>query len=155
MDFRLAMLKILDENLRKISGIYLDQQGFINHRSKIIQREDIIVFGIDAILTKDADVVIDSGKLSAISRMTRRDFLKQKELYTEDSTCIAKIRDVILDEEWYVVGFTLGRVYIDGPIADLGAITREALSSTLSSNEKMIIDLTIAEDQDLGILDQT
>ena len=32
----------LDENLRKISGIYLGQQGFINHRSKIIQREDII-----------------------------------------------------------------------------------------------------------------
>lgn len=145
----------LDEDLRKVQCIHLGLQGMHSRGSIIIRREDVEVLGIDAILIKDSNVLIERGELIDSSTMIRREALKLREIFTAGGTRVAKIRDVILDDELHIAGFKLGRVYIEGPIAKRGSIARVSILENHSRNGKIIIDFSIAEDQDLRVASYT
>ena len=145
----------LDQTLKKVICINIGQVGLLGRKAQLIRREDVMVFGIDSILTKDSDVIIESGKEVDISNMIRRESLRGRDVFTVGETRVGKIQDVILDDELHIIGFELGRIYVEGPIADRGTIARVALLDTQPVDENLIIDFSIAEDQDLGVVANT
>jgi hypothetical protein len=55
------------------------------------------------------------------------------------------IDDVILDAETRVLGFLLGRVHVQGPLAERKTIAREAVSKLGSKDAPMQVVLAQAE----------
>ena len=55
------------------------------------------------------------------------------------------IEDVILDKDARVLGFTLGKVYAAGPLAERKAVARQAVTALGSKEVPMTIDLVQAE----------
>lgn len=140
----------LDQSLESLTGLYLGSEGLFNRKSLLIHRDQVSVFGIDAILVKSSDVVTDSNEAAeSLTKWLRRENLQDREVDTSGGTKVGTIGDVLLDDEVRIVGFSLGRIKVSGPVAENKTIPREAMLDTGSDNDALTIDLTIAEKQTL------
>jgi uncharacterized protein YrrD len=142
----------IDQKLKKVYYLNIGQMGLLRRKVLIVRREDVMVFGVDSILTKNSDVAIESGK--EIVHMISRETLRGRDVLTVGDTRVGKVQDLILDDELHIIGFELGRIYVEGPIADRGTIAREALLDIQPIGESLIIDFGTAEVQDLGVVAQ-
>lgn len=137
----------LDPSLEWLAGVHLGKEGLISRRSLVIPREAIAVLGIDYILTRSSDVVTDEKSLPASERWIRLDKLQGREVDTTGGTRVGNIGDAILDEQARIVGFTLSRVYVEGPVAESRTIFQEAIVDNGQEDGTMTVDLTIVEKQ--------
>ena len=134
----------LDENLYWMTGIFLGKEGMIRRKENLIPRENVLVFGIDAILVKSADSVTDSRELD-ISSWQKMSSLRGRAIDTPGGTRLAAVGDVVLDGEGRIAGFALTKVLIDGPIARDKEISREVIIDNGNQDGVMTIDLGRAE----------
>lgn len=135
----------VDSDLNQITGVFLGQEGVLRRKSYLIQRPAVVVFGIDAVLVKNSDVVVDEGELEAASAWVRLDKLRGRNIDTPNGTKVANIGDIIIGEEGNLVGFALSKVHVEGPIAEQGAIARSTLIDTGHEDGIMTIDMSKAE----------
>lgn len=136
----------LDRNLYWMTGIHLGREGLLRRKDTLISRDSVVVFGIDAILIKDAEAVTDS-KATDISDWMRLDEIIGREIDTPGGTKLAVIGDVILDTEGKITGFGLSKVTVDGPIAENRSIGRDVVIDNGNEDGVMTIDLVKAEQQ--------
>ena len=139
----------LDSDLNLVTGVYLGPQGLFSRKSMLIERNNVMVFGVDAILAKHSDAVTDSSKAAEWTRWVRRDRLQGRPVATAGGTKVGIIDDVILDEAMRILGFRLWRVFIEGPVAERRAVVREAVIEPGGEDDVMLIDLSKAERQSL------
>jgi len=139
----------LDTGLSLVTGVFLGPQGLFSRKSSLIERNNVMVFGVDAILAKHSDAVTDSSKATEWAKWIRRDKLQGRQVATAGGTKVGTIDDVILDEAMRIIGFRLLRVFVEGPIAERRAVVREAVIEAGNEDEVMIIDLSKAERQSL------
>lgn len=135
----------IDEALAWLAGVHLGTEGLISRKSLLIAREAIVVFGVDAVLAKKADVVGEKKSMPASAQWIRLDKLQGRQVDTPGGTRVGTIGDVLLDEEAHVIGFRLSRVFVEGPIAEYPTIRREAMVDTGSEDGALTIDLARAE----------
>lgn len=137
----------LDPTLEWLAGVHLGKEGLISRRSLLIPREAIAVFGVDYVLAKTTDVVSDEKTLPAAENWLRLDKLQGREVDTTGGTKVGVVGDAILDEEARIVGFTLSRVYVEGPVAESRTIFQEAIVDKGQEDGTMTVDLTVVEQQ--------
>ena len=135
----------LNETLDWLNGIYVGYEGLLKRKSLLIQREDVVVFGIDAILVKSADVITDDKQHPEVEAWPRLEKLRGREVDTPGGTKVGTIGDVIIGGEGNITGFVLGRVYVEGPVAQWGTIPRDTLVDTGSQDNAMTVDLPKVE----------
>jgi sporulation protein YlmC with PRC-barrel domain len=119
----------------------------IKRKSLLIHRDHVVVFGIDAILTQKPDVITDDKEQTAVTSWLRLSDLRGREVDTPGGTKVGTIGDIILGEEAHIKGFTLARVFVEGPVAEQGTIPRDALIDTGNEDGRMTIDLPKVEQQ--------
>lgn len=136
---------LLTTDLKTMAGILLGREGFIRRRSKLIPSQSVEVFGIDAILIKQADAVVDDREMKEAAGWIRLSKLLGREVDTPGGTRVGTIGDVLLDEEGHVAGFALSRVYVEGPISDKRLISHAALIDTGNEDGIMTIRMEVAE----------
>ena len=134
-----------NKDLYWVTGIYTGSEGLIGRKDKLIHRDNIVVFGIDAILVKNADVETDNKDLDEANDWQRLEKLRGRVVDTPGGTKVGTIGDIIIGEEGEVTGFSLSRVHIEGPVADNGTIPRNAVVDTGSVDGGMTIDLQKVE----------
>lgn len=139
----------LDEDVRKIIGVYLGSDRLFSRKALCVERSNVQVFGVDAVLVSQSDAVVDGGPACETAGWTRRDTLQGYDISTTGGTKVGTVDDIILDDEMHVVGFSLGRVYVSGPVADHRAVAREAIIERHADNELLIVNLEAAERQTL------
>ncbi|MDX1615013.1 MAG: PRC-barrel domain-containing protein [Candidatus Promineifilaceae bacterium] len=139
----------LDRNLERLEGLHLGSEGLFSRKSLVVPREGIMVLGVDAILTNAADVVAEKDDLAQTESWLRRDELRGREVDTPGGTKVGSIGDVLFDEESHVVGLSLGRVHVEGPIAENRMILRGAVVDTGDEDGRMTVDLAKAEQPSL------
>lgn len=137
----------INDTLYWLAGIHLGTEGLLKRKSLLIHRDHVVVFGVDAVLVQKADVITDDKELTAASSWLRLSDLRGREVDTPGGTKVGSIGDVMLTEEAHIHGFTLGRVFVEGPIAELGTIPRDALIDTGKEDGRMTIDLPKVEQQ--------
>lgn len=137
----------LDESLEWLAGVHLGKEGLISRRSLLIRREDIAVFGVDFVLSRSADVVTDDKDYPASDRWLRLDELQGREVDTTGGTRVGVVGDAILDEEARVIGFTLSRVFVEGPVAESRTIYQDAIVDKGQEDGRMTVDLAKVEQQ--------
>ena len=139
----------LDGYLTGVAGVYLGPVRVLGRRAQLIHGKDVTVFGVDAVLVKRSEAVTDSGEVPDWSKWVRRDRLHGRQAATTGGTKVGTIADVILDESMQIIGFSLARVFVEGPIAERRALVRGAVVDVGSEDDTMIVDLSIAERQSL------
>ncbi len=135
----------LDEELTYITGIYLGSEGLLKRTHNLIDREAVIVFGIDAILVKEADVITNEKEHPAAETWLRFDKLRGREIDTPGGTKVGTIGDILIGSEGEITGFSLAKVFVEGPIATQGRIPRSGLIDTGNVDKVMTIDLPKVE----------
>jgi len=137
----------LDRNLYLLAGIYLGSEGLFSRKANVISREEVVLFGLDVILVKDSAVVAEKDAVENAADWIRLDKLKGRAVDTDGGTKVGTIGDVYLDDEGRIVSFGLARTYVEGPIAERGAIIREVVVDTGAEDGAMTIDMAKAERQ--------
>ncbi len=140
----------MSSDLTAITGIYLGSEGLIKRKHFLINRADVVVFGIDAILVRASDAVLEESNLPESVAWVRLSKLNKREVDTPGGTKVASIGDIILGEQGDITGFALSRVFVEGPIAKNGTIPRTAVIDTGAEDGVMTIDLTRAENPDVA-----
>jgi len=135
----------VDLELALLKGIYLGREGLINRKVQFIAREDVAVFGIDAVLTTGSDVASDNSQVPKVDMWLRRDQLQGREVETSGGTKVGTVGDLLFDEQAAVAGVTLARVHVAGPIAENKMVLKSAITETGGREGVMVIDLTLAE----------
>jgi uncharacterized protein YrrD len=135
----------LDQDLELLTGIYMGSEGLIKRKSLLIPRRSIMVFGIDAMLSKSSDVVTDDEQAEEAEHWLRREDLQKREIDTPGGTKVGTIGDILLDGEARIIGFSLGKVFVEGPVADSRRILKGAIVDTGRDDGTMTVDLSKAE----------
>jgi uncharacterized protein YrrD len=137
----------LDAELEWLAGIHLGKEGLISRKSLVIPREDVLVFGVDAVLVTRTDVVRDKKEVEGAEGWLLLDDLEGRKVDTPGGTRVGNVGDAILDNEARIVGFTLSRVHVEGPIAESRSIFQEAIVDNGQQDGVMTVDLAKVEEQ--------
>ncbi len=135
----------LDRDMRLVAGVFLGTEGFINRKAQAIPRGDVQVYGMDAWLVAGSDKVMELADIPESASFTLVSDLHGRDVQTEGGTKLGAVEDVILDREARVLGFTLGKVYAQGPLAEKKYIVREAISDLGTKDKPMTVILAQAE----------
>jgi sporulation protein YlmC with PRC-barrel domain len=135
----------LDQEMRQVAAVFLGREGLINRKTLVIARDAVRVYGIDVWLVSGSDTVVGPEAIPESGTFILVGDLRGKELQTEGGTKIGVIDHVILDHEARVLGFGLGKVYSQGPLAERKAIARDAIMNLGTAKEPMTINLAQAE----------
>lgn len=148
----------LDPKLEYVVGIQLgSSEGFLHlgqRKFRVIERGNIAVFGVDAILLKeeaDTSIMTDAEAPESESKeWLERSALKGRNINTPGGTRIGTLGDVIFDQEGWIVGFKFQQILVKGPIAAAQVIARDVILDLGHESGIMTIDLARAEKQTLS-----
>ena len=135
----------LDDDLRRLTGIYVGSEGLIRRKTLLIPRDSVVVFGIDAVLVKNSDVIKEAAELTESEHWVRLSNLKGRPIDTPGGTKIGTVGDIIIGEEGNITGLALSKVEVEGPISEKGMVERSTLIDAGSVDGVITIDLTKAE----------
>jgi uncharacterized protein YrrD len=135
----------LDQDMRQVSAVFLGKEGLISRKTLMIPRSAVQVFGVDVWLVSGSDIIVGPEAVSESGAFTLVGELRGRELQTEGGTKIGVIDHVIFDNEGRVLGFGLGKVYSQGPLAERKMIARDAIFNLGNTKEPMTINLAQAE----------
>ncbi len=135
----------VDPEINKLMGLFTGMEGVIRRRSQVIPSDDVVLYGIDVILVKDAEVIVNDKKLPEVKSWQRLKDLQGREVVTPGGTKLGTVGDVILDETGQIVGLHLSRVHVKGPLAEQGSIPREAIVDPDQENGTIGVDLAMLE----------
>ena len=137
----------LDLDMRQVTGVFLGTEGLIKRKVQAIPRSAVQVYGIDVWLVSGSDTDMMLEEIPDSATFTLVSELRGREVQTEGGTKLAVVEDVLLDNETRVLGFTLGKVYAEGPLAERRAIVRDAIIDLGSEDKPMTAILAQAESQ--------
>jgi uncharacterized protein YrrD len=141
----------LAADLRSVTGIYLGTEGFFGSTHFVISAADIVTWGVDVVLVAHADVIHSEDKVAGARKWVRRDELQGRPVDTLGGTKVGNIGDVVLEKDDGVLGFSLGRVHVKGPVAERRSVALHAMLEPGSEDKPMTIDLERAEKQLLTV----
>jgi len=142
----------LDRDINRIAAVFTGTEGIINRKTLAIAREDVCVIGLDAWLVSNSDVVKPVEEIPDSISFTLVNDLRGREIQTEGGTKLCVVEDVILDGEGRVLGFSLGKVFAQGPLAEKKAIVREAILDLGGPDKPMVANLSEAETKSISTL---
>ena len=140
----------LDADMHQVAGVFVGKEGIINRKTLAVTREEVLVYGVDVWLVSGPDVVKPLDEIPESAAFILVSDLRGREIQTEGGTKLCVIDDVILDSEARVLGFTLGKVFAQGPLAERKAIVREAITHLGSKEQPMTAELAMAESQSIS-----
>ena len=135
----------LDKDLETVAAIYLGSEGLVKRTPVFIRSRDVRLFGVDAVLARSSAIVYRGEEIPTAGRWVRLRDLQGRDVDTPGGTKIGRIRDVVLDAEARVTGFSLSQIAVEGPIADSKVIAGAAVVDTGQADGAMTVDLATAE----------
>lgn len=134
-----------DAEVTKLVAAFLGKTGIINRKALLVDLSCVKLFGVDAWLTDGSEVVQHPDDVSGADKYVSGDSLRGREIQTDGGTKIGTVGDILVDANNNVLGFALGKVQVQGPIAEAKAIARAAVSNLGSNDAPMIVVLEQAE----------
>lgn len=135
----------VDSDLQKVTGLYVGSEGIFNRRARLIPRDQVAVYGIDAVLVVDSNVIKDDKEYAPSQEWLRREDLQGRVMHTAGGTKVASVGDLLLDDDSKVVAFSLSRVHVEGPISNNRIVSRAAILDPGGFEGNMIVDLAEVE----------
>ena len=134
-----------DSEITKVVAAHLGKSGIINRKSLMVDLSHVKLFGIDVWLMDGSEIVIAADDVQGADKYVLGDSLRGREMQTDGGTKIGSVSDILIDAQNNVIGFSLGKIQVQGPIAEAKAIARAAVTDLGSENSPMIVVLEQAE----------
>jgi sporulation protein YlmC with PRC-barrel domain len=132
-----------DTYLSQVTGIFVGYDNMLDRNAGVIKRNDVAVFGQDAILVKHSNVAIvanDPIQFPPLAGWMRREELVGREVGTLEGKRLGILSDLILaDKEMTLLGMTI-RMHSDTDRRELRTIPISAVR-VLTHDRRVIIDL--------------
>ena len=135
----------LDREMHNVTAVLLGKEGLIKRKALMLPRAAIHIFGVDVWLVSGSDKVAGPDEIPDADTFVLVGDLRGRDVDTEGGTKIGVIDDVVLDPEARVLGFVLGKVHVQGPLAERKTIAREAVTKLGSKDVAMQVVLAQAE----------
>jgi sporulation protein YlmC with PRC-barrel domain len=135
----------LDREMHQVAAVFLGREGLIKRKTLLLPRAAIHIFGVDVWLVTGSDKVAGPDEIPDADTFVLVGDLRGREVETEGGTKIGVVDDVIVDPEARVLGFVLGKVHVQGPLAERKTIAREAVTKLGSKDASMQVVLAQAE----------
>jgi uncharacterized protein YrrD len=135
----------VDSEIRRFTGLFVGSEGLFSRRARLIPRDQVSVLGVNAVLTLDTDVIKDDAEFVPSQSWLRRDSVQGRIMNTAGGTKVGSVGDLLIDDEYNVVAFSLSRVNVEGPIARNRIVARKAVIDAGGFDGSIIVDLTEAE----------
>jgi len=135
----------LNEALTQVVAVYLKSEGIIGRKALIIERSHIQVYGLDAWLVTNSEIVMELNALPGSEKLILASDLRGRDVHTEGGSRIASVEDILLDRHANVLGFTLGKVYAPGPLSERKTIARATFTGFGDKKNPMTVKLAEAE----------
>lgn len=142
----------LDGAATKVVAAYLGKEGMLKRKILALDRASVQVYGVDAWLISGSDKVVNLEDIPQSESFLFASDFRGREIFTEGGTRLASVEDVLLDEEARVQGFSLARVYVEGPLAERKTIARAAITDLGNKDRPMMTILARAEEAGLAAL---
>ena len=130
----------VNQDLSQLSGLFVGTEGVIRRTDRIVPSDCVVLFGIDVILVKDADVITTTKAMPETDGWHRLSRLHGKEARTPGGTKLATIDDIMIDEQGAVSGFSLSRVFVSGPLEDNPVIPRQVVLDPFQKSDALLVD---------------
>lgn len=128
-----------------ITAIAVGKEGLFNKKIYVVPRDAITVFGVDTWLVLNSEAVMNLEDVPQSATFIALSKLKGRQINTDGGTAIAAFDDAIFDSDGDVLGFTLSKIAVKGPIADRKTISRHALLDLGNDKTPAIASLSKAE----------
>ena len=145
----------VDDQLQQLAGLYLGSEGMIRRRAQVIQSQDVVLFGIDVVLAKNSDVITKDKELPDSINWRRLKDIQGYEVHTSGGTKLGIVGDIILDETGAIIGLSLSRVFVKGPLAEQSTVPREVVLESAHKEEIIRVDLAMLEGLAAGVDEKT
>jgi uncharacterized protein YrrD len=108
----------IDPDTLQAAVIVTTKGSLLNRERKGIPADQVEVWGRDAILAKQSDVIVPDDEMDGRDRwLSVSDDIRGYEVVTEDGTRIGKVGDVALDHQGRVMGYDMAKVATEGRVA--------------------------------------
>lgn len=132
----------LNADITSVTGVHIGKEGIINRKTLTLPINTVKLFGKDAwLIDGDDDSVLREDNPTAPLAGS----YKGREIQTAGGTKIGLIQDIVIDEKQQVVGFSLSKVFAQGPLSESKLVPRAAITSLSSGDLPLIADLEVAE----------
>ncbi len=135
----------IDSQLNNLVGLFAGTEGVIRRRTQVIPSSDVVLYGVDVILVKDSQVIVNEKDLPEVKTWQRLKDLQGREVLTPGGTKLGSVGDVILDETGSIIGLHLSRIFVKGPLAEQGTIPRETVVNPSQEDGTIGVDLSLLE----------
>lgn len=109
---------LVDPNTLKAAAALTSKSTLLSREIEAIPAEQVEVWGQDAILAKQPDVVAKEEELdSRDGWLSASDDIRGYEVVAEDGTRIGTLGDVVLDTEGQIMGYEMAEVATEGRVA--------------------------------------
>ncbi|MEM7343281.1 MAG: PRC-barrel domain-containing protein [Chloroflexota bacterium] len=141
----------LDAKLETIVGLYLGSDGLLWRKPKVVQQASIQLYGIDVLFVGSDDALFEGDKLEQLEAemalWLRRDDLKGRTVASSKTAEIGRVDDVFFNDTGEIIGFSLSKIKVEGPIAENQGIRRDVVLEPGDSEHPLMIDQMEAEQQ--------
>lgn len=135
----------LDAQCGRVTAVFVRHEGLLNRKTFAVDRNQVRVLGIDAWLVAGPEVVVELGAIGGSEVFVAVGSLRGREIHTDGGTKLATVDDVLLDADGNVIGFTLGKLFVQGVLAERKTIARAAITGLGGKDAPMIAALAKAE----------
>ncbi len=139
----------LDSQAMQVVAVLTGKEGVLKPKAVGLERSGIQVFGVDVWLISASTKLVHLEDLPGADAFVLMGDLQGREVQTDGGTRLGVIGDVVLDREDQVVGFTLSRVYVQGPLQEKKSLVRSAVVSLGDKKLPVVANLARAEAQSL------
>ena len=134
-----------NSDVTKVVAAHLGKSGIINRKSLMVDLSHVTLFGVDVWLTDGSEIVIATDDVEGADKYVRGDNLRGREIQTDGGTKIGTVGDILVDEQNNIIGFSLSKIQVQGPIAEAKTIARAAVTSLGGDDSPLLVVLEQAE----------
>ncbi|MFQ5407636.1 MAG: PRC-barrel domain-containing protein [Anaerolineales bacterium] len=135
----------LNADAREVIAVLVGKEGLLGRKPQIVERSQLAVIGVDVWLARESDAVKSLNDVPGGEDYLAMADFRGREIVTSGGTKIGSIGDVLLDDEARVRGFMLGRVHVQGTLADSKRVARDAITDLGDDENPVILDMALAE----------
>jgi uncharacterized protein YrrD len=141
----------VDSDMNHVTGVFVGSEGLFSRRARLIPGDRVSVLGVDAVLTLESNVIKDDSGYAPSQEWLRRDSVQGRIMNTAGGTKVGTVGDLLIDDDYKVVAFSLARVNVEGPIARSRIVTRTAVTDAGGFDGSIVVDLSEAEQPAMGL----
>ena len=109
---------LIDPSALKVAAAITSKGTLLSREVEAIPEEQVEVWGQDAVLVKQPDVIVnEEGLNDRDGWLSTSDDIRGYEVVAEDGTRIGTLADVILNTEGQIMGYEMAEVAVEGRVA--------------------------------------